>query len=303
MIRHDTRTISPRCVFASPPRGVSRYSSSALRRSTAARPPDSSPRRASDLYRIYIFPGSILMRSQHLLRRSWRGSRNSKRRADLLKRLHIAEQLEVRAAPGSMIADVLALGGRAVAMAPRAIESSQESEQAVVDGELASPKGTPRAAHPQGSEDSEKQRGPVTEAARAERQARTAESEHRQVPARDTTVTNGQTRADSHRDKRSSRTAADTLFSDASLLVGTGLDDGLDASANENRRGQMDGDTGDAACRVHPARALQPGNCRIFPRDRASQPEIEREASRWTRTIYPPTIQVVPARLQKVIST
>ena len=138
-----------------------------------------------------------MIRRPHL-RRNWKRSRSSKRRADLLKRLHFGEQLEVRAAPGSMIVDALVFGGHPIAMAQRASESAQESQHPAADGELASTRGAARVGAAGGGH----------------------------AGCRD----------------KPRELVADALSSDVSILVGTGLDDGLDASGIANPRRFVAGD-------------------------------------------------------------
>ena len=149
----------------------------------------------------------------------------------------------MRSAPGSMMVEVLALGGHAAAMAPRASESTQEpQQQPATDGETGSPTGAARVEYPQASQVGNKQPKPNAKDGRTNRPIRGSEPEHRQESSRDPAVTNRQTKADSHGENSSRRSTVDTLLSDASILVGTGLDDGLDAPDIGNRRRQLDGD-------------------------------------------------------------
>ena len=145
------------------------------------------------------------MRRPHFFRRDWRKSRNSKRRADLLKRLHIGEQLEVRAAPGSMIVDALALSGHPMAMAALASRAANEPQQPNADGTQASSNKAARVARQQESSELEGRSNAVPQDARAERPARTSEPEYRAAP-RDPAATAREKMADTHRDKRSNRT-------------------------------------------------------------------------------------------------
>ena len=182
--------------------------------------------------------------------RRLRGRRNgkrppsSKRRAELLKRLHVTEQLEVRAAPGSMIVDALALGGYPVAMAQLASEPAQEPQHPTADGELASAKGTARVAQPSTTCDAEKPLESVAEIARGERPSHPAVSDYRAATWQDSRVGRPETKPEWPTDKRSARAFPDAWFSDASILVGTGLDDGLDAQGAENSSRLVDRDRG-----------------------------------------------------------
>ena len=180
-------------------------------------------------------------------RRNGKRPRSSKRRAELLQRLHISEQLEVRAAPGSMIVDALALGGYPVAMAQLASEPAQEPQHPTADGELASAKGTARVAQPSTTCDAEKPLESVAEIARGERPAHPAVSDYRAATWHDSRVGTPETKPEWPTDKRSGRAFPDALFSDASILVGTGLDDGLDAYGAETPSRLVDRDGGAAS--------------------------------------------------------
>ncbi len=154
-------------------------------------------------------------------RRNGKRHRSSKRRADLLKRLHVSEQLEVRAAPGSMIVDALALGGHSVAMAQLASEPAQEPQHSTADGELASAQGAANVAQPPRTRDADKPSESVADIARGERSAHPAVSDYRAAPGHDFRVGPRETKPEMPTDnKRSGRAFPDALFSDASILVG-----------------------------------------------------------------------------------
>ena len=163
-----------------------------------------------------------------------------------MKRLHFGEVLEVRAAPGSMLADLLVLGGHSAATTPRANESAQEPQRqsaAVGGGDTGN--GAVPGTRPQTWRDGHKRPETGAEVSRADRLARSSETERQQAAARDSAATKKQTPGDSHRKQNATKTSADSLFSDSSILVGTGLDDGLESPAIGNRRRYMDGESGE----------------------------------------------------------
>ena len=126
MIRDDSRSISSNFAVVRSIRSASCQLCRARRHSIRAQVVGGS--RSHTRNSLIIFAESTAMIRRLHWRRNGKRPRSSKRRADLLQRLHVSEQLEVRAAPGSMIVDALALGGYPVAMAQLASEPAQEPQ-------------------------------------------------------------------------------------------------------------------------------------------------------------------------------
>ena len=229
------------------------------------------------------------------LRRNWKRLRSSKRRTDLLKRLRIGEQLEVRAAPGSMLVDVLAGGGHPVAMAQRAYEAAQESRDLTADSERASAKRATHVGQPQRTRDADEPRESVADIARAERPTRPAESTYHAAIGHDPRV--GRARRRLTRNRTSGlavhlptpgRRMQAFWWAPAWMTVWTRLGSRTPAALSVMTAAH-------GARPVHPTQTLLQGSCRIFPRDRGWDWTIERAMSPCSRTIHAQILSMVEA--------